>query len=67
MPGSCVFDWRAAKVSLDEWLATNFYDRFREWAYKDIQPRILVKSLLVQEDGSLARDYKFFCSTAYRD
>ncbi len=55
------FDWDSEKVKLDEWLHTNFYLRFREWAYKDIPPRIVIEHLLQDENGRIPVDYKFFC------
>jgi hypothetical protein len=42
------------------WLSVNYYDVTQEWAYKGIKPRILFEELL-EVDGDLAYDYKFFC------
>lgn len=46
-----------AKEKLNEWLQKNHYYRLREWAYKDIPPRIIIESYL----GNELKDYKFFC------
>lgn len=46
---------------LDEWLQTNFYERFREWQYKDIKPRILIEDYIEGEKEYGLLDYKFFC------
>ena len=43
------------------WLATNYYDMKREWAYRDIKPRIMVEEFLGDACGVAPIDYKFFC------
>jgi FkbM family methyltransferase len=55
------FDWAAAQSQMDEWLATNFHMRFREWAYRDVRPRIIVEEMLLDQYGQLPPDFKFFC------
>jgi hypothetical protein len=57
------FDHAEAKRQLNIWLARNFtYTSFvgMAWAYKNIQPAILIEELL-DDRGGLPRDYKFFC------
>jgi hypothetical protein len=41
------------------WLTQNYYDKSREWAYRRIQPRLLIEELLLDEDGKLPVDLKF--------
>jgi hypothetical protein len=53
-------DRRQLLATADSWLRSNYYRVGREWAYKDIPPRILVEELL-SEEGQLPKDYKFFC------
>ncbi len=48
-------------IKLNEWLQTNFYERFREWQYKDIKPRILIEDYIEGENEFGLLDYKFFC------
>lgn len=48
-------------ITLNEWLQTNFYERFREWQYKDIKPRILIEDYIEGENEFGLLDYKFFC------
>lgn len=42
------------------WLGCNYYDRSKEWCYKDIVPTILVEEFLGNSDQP-PEDYKFFC------
>lgn len=42
------------------WLSQNYYDWTREWAYRDVKPRILVEEFIGAEDGTIPIDYKFF-------
>ncbi|MBF8436523.1 hypothetical protein I0Q91_05500 [Halanaerobiaceae bacterium Z-7014] len=44
-----------------EWLSKVYGIKLHEWAYKDIEPRILIEKLITDENGSIADDYKFFC------
>jgi hypothetical protein len=44
---------------LTDWLATDFHELDREWAYKDIRRRIIAEKMLLQ-DGKPPLDYKFF-------
>ncbi len=46
---------------LNAWLNTNYYSYLREWAYKNIPPRIICERLLENENGTSPHDYKFFC------
>ena len=43
------------------WLRTSPYDKFKEWAYKGIKPRILAEQYLEMEEGKDLVDYKFYC------
>ena len=54
-------DWEKCATDLRKWMAENLYMRFREWSYKGIKPRIIVEPLLLDTEGKLPRDYKFFC------
>jgi hypothetical protein len=44
----------------ETWLKQKHYDAFNEWAYKNIQPRIIFEELL-DMDGQSPPDWKFFC------
>lgn len=39
----------------------NWYWPYREWAYKNIKPRIIVDKFLDDHSGHELRDYKFWC------
>lgn len=56
------FDKEKARRKIKTSLKNNFYWRYREWAYKNIKPRIIAEQYL--EDGKTddgLTDYKFFC------
>ena len=55
-----VLERKRAKQRMRKWLGNNFYLKKREWAYKDIQPRIICEKYMENKDGSL-NDYKFYC------
>ena len=43
-----------------EWLHTNYFHYYGEWAYKNITPRIIFEELL-EDNEEIPPDYKFFC------
>jgi hypothetical protein len=43
-----------------EWLRINYYDITQEWAYKNIERRVMFEELL-EVDGEIAPDFKFYC------
>jgi len=51
------FDRAAACRRLSEALKVNYWKRDREWAYRDVFPRIIAEEYL----GENLPDYKFFC------
>ena len=51
------FDREAACAKLAAALASDYWRRDREWAYKGIQPRIIAEAYL----GAALADYKLFC------
>ncbi len=55
------FDWAGARAMLGARLRQPFWRTFRERAYKDIVPGIIVESLLEGADSGLPRDYQLFC------
>ena len=48
-------------IQLSRWLQENFYYKFREWQYKDIEPCILIEEYLRDKTTRTADDYKFYC------
>lgn len=53
-------DRQAAATYLDGLLRDNHYPRKREYHYKKIRPRLLAEELLLEHDGRLPSDFKFF-------
>lgn len=39
-------------------LKTNYYNKTREWQYKNIKPRIIIEKLLETKEGKIPNDYK---------
>lgn len=52
---------KTTKNQLNQWLSANYYKYGLEWAYKDIKPQILAEKYMVDENGNVPTDYKFFC------
>jgi hypothetical protein len=42
-------------------LSKNYYLHSKEWAYKDVKPRVIVEELVLEADNQLPKDYKIFC------
>lgn len=51
------------KKSLDHWINRDYFASGREWAYKDVVPRIIVEEYLEDEKNPFEgiNDYKFIC------
>ncbi len=54
-------DLHAARAKFDHWLRMNYYHYGREWAYKNIKPRIICEKYLENEEFGELFDYKFYC------
>lgn len=56
-------DWEALLNLSDLWMTQNYYHRYEakypQWAYLNIDPRIIVEELVVSERGTIPTDYKF--------
>ncbi len=45
-----------------KWLGKNqYYRRGQEWAYKDVEPKIIIERFLKEDDKNTLVDYKFYC------
>ena len=52
---------KAAKL-FKKWLGINQYYRMgQEWAYKDVQPRLIAEKFLKEDGQNSLIDYKFYC------
>ncbi|MBQ4515409.1 MAG: glycosyl transferase [Clostridia bacterium] len=49
------------KNRFNEALKGNQYHGGREWAYKDVKPRIVAEKFMADDSGTGLKDYKFFC------
>lgn len=65
--GNFIFDKKNSKKNKEVIELLSVYQKFdwyyhgREWQYHHIQPKLLFEEYLSNEDGSLLRDYKFYC------
>ena len=55
------FDIDLARKKINRSLKNKFYEQFREWAYKDVKPRIIIEKYMEDGRGDSLTDYKFFC------
>ncbi|QXP52442.1 ATP-grasp fold amidoligase family protein [Cellulophaga sp. HaHa_2_1] len=52
-------NWNEIRQELKRRLALNYYDRSKEWQYKNIEKKIIIEDLLIDEGGKAPKDYKF--------
>ena len=57
------FDIELTKSKLNKWMKRNIFSASREWAYKDIEPKIIVEELIEDKNNEFSgiNDYKIFC------
>jgi TupA-like ATPgrasp len=52
---------RAALVeTCRDWLKQSYYEKKREWVYKNVEPRILVEQYIDDGSGAVPNDYKLY-------
>jgi len=49
------------KRKFKKWAKINSYVAGREWAYKDVENRVMAEELLRSKKGELPSDYRFYC------
>jgi hypothetical protein len=54
-------DWEECRRIMDDWLQTNYYRLGREWAYKNVRPRLICEKYLENPEFGELIDYKFYC------
>ena len=55
-------DQRKTNKLLKKWLGINQYYRAgQEWAYKDVEPRLLVEKFIIDDKRTSLTDYKLYC------
>lgn len=55
------FDIKEAKKKIEEALKRNFYLDAREWAYKNVERKILIEEYMQDGENKCLKDYKFYC------
>lgn len=55
------FDKEAARKKLTKALGVNLFWYGREWAYKDVKPRIIAEKYMQDGARIVPEDYKFYC------
>ena len=55
------FSIAQAKKNITKSLKREFWQTFREWAYKDVKPRIIAETYMEDKKSKTLVDYKFFC------
>ena len=55
------FNYIEAKKKISRCLKKNYFYAGREWAYKDVKPRIIVEKYMEELNEETLRDYKFMC------
>ena len=55
------FDKKDARKKFSKWLKISPYNTYREWAYKNVEPRIIAEKYMVDGFNKELTDYKFFC------
>lgn len=53
-------NWVRVQNTLGHQLSINYYYRFKEWQYKNIERRIIVEKLLLDDQGNIPNDYKLY-------
>ena len=54
-------DVLAAKKKIEESLNVDYYKTWREWPYKNVQPRIIAEKYMEDYSDVCLKDYKFYC------
>lgn len=54
-------DRKAFIKQLKKWYKTDFWKKYAEINYKNIEKKIVVEKLLVDKENNLPSDYKFYC------
>lgn len=55
------FDKQHAKSVIEGSLNRCYFKLYREWAYKNVKPRIIAEKYMENADGSAINDYKLLC------
>ncbi|EGV44832.1 glycosyl transferase [Bizionia argentinensis JUB59] len=53
-------NWTQVQNTLGKNKTINYYYRFKEWQYKNIESRVIVEELLIDDHGQIPMDYKMY-------
>jgi hypothetical protein len=53
-------DWGALIRTCKDWMSRSYYNEWRVWYYKNIEPRIMVEQFIDDGSGEAPIDYKLF-------
>lgn len=54
-------NWKSTQQYFKKKLKTNYYYLEKEWQYKNIRPCLIVEKLLLDKNGNIPYDFKFYC------
>lgn len=54
-------DVKQAKQKIEKALKRNYYDRSKEWPYKNVEPLIICEKYMEDNNDEDLKDYKFMC------
>ena len=56
-----LYAYNGIKKAAVRWLYTDYYSTRREWAYKNLQKRVMCEKLLLNSNGKIPEDIKIIC------
>lgn len=54
-------NYKELNKTINKWLKRKYYYIHREWAYKNVKPKIIIEKYMATEKQKELIDYKFFC------
>jgi hypothetical protein len=57
------FESEKSRQIMKKWLSQNYYwvpGQMPEWAYKNIEPRVIIEELFTDQQGRIPEDFKFY-------
>jgi hypothetical protein len=60
VPDKTRVDWADVMAKCARWLNSNYYWSYRDWAYKHIEPRIIVEEFISDGTGQSPLNYRIF-------
>ncbi|WAT23981.1 ATP-grasp fold amidoligase family protein [Aerococcus urinaeequi] len=54
-------NYNQLRRKVDKWMKRDYFWEHREWPYKNVDRKLVIEKLMVDESGTDLKDYKFFC------